>query len=125
MTNVIIICSVCGKKLSGLGSLKKHIKFKHGDNIIKCNMCDSTSKSHDQLQRHIETKHENVKYSCNSCTYLTTFLLLFMGILRYIDKQCTRDWCTNVTSANIMPAHQGLLDGTRNPPTSEIEQDCS
>ena len=65
---------MCGKKLSGLGSLKKHIKFKHGDNIIKCNMCDSTSKSHDQLQRHIETRHENMKYSCNSCTYLTTFL---------------------------------------------------
>ena len=60
-------CGYCGKKLSDLINLKRHILSIHMKVRYTCGSCNKQFSNQENLRRHVKAVHDKVTYTCDSC----------------------------------------------------------
>ncbi|XP_052567363.1 zinc finger protein 271-like isoform X2 [Culex pipiens pallens] len=71
--DLLIACTICGKKIKGKTSLKHHMKIHNNDRPFKCSFpsCGKSFITRGDLNNHVQSHTKDYKYKCKFCDYGT------------------------------------------------------
>ena len=65
----ILVCIICGYKVTAKGALHAHIEIKHKGKMFQCISFNKEYKSGPALGYHTLSVHQDIKYKCDFCEY--------------------------------------------------------
>ncbi|KAK1803146.1 hypothetical protein P4O66_021681 [Electrophorus voltai] len=117
-------CSVCGKKLSSLRSLKRHMKSHSGEVPLRphtCSMCAKTFTKPSILKVHMVTHSGEKPFSCGVCGNRFTT----KGNLKYHERTHTGAWRYQCSFCDKRFDHRSHLQKHERVHTRERPYPCS
>ena len=65
-------CPFCGKNITFVSHLKRHIESVHGGKTFQCEYCEHKFTQKGSLNNHIQSIHEGKTIQCQYCNYKAT-----------------------------------------------------
>ncbi|ESO84968.1 hypothetical protein LOTGIDRAFT_83148, partial [Lottia gigantea] len=112
-------CEVCGKKISNIGNLHKHVSRMHSDAFLyKCDYCRARFQRTIDLDKHLERHQKRRPYKCDNCCKLfSTSIELHVhfkrthtdeNMLTFHCDKCSKRCATSEELAKHARVHEGL-----------------